>query len=126
MTVSYGRGSELEIEDAFTRYLKADGWEVRRQVGYVDVVATKGGRTLKAEVKGRTGHSQGLDSDTMFGQILRRFPKQPDEDFSAAVVVPAESVATVHRIPSWVLSRLGIAVYTVDTKGPVETVATNW
>lgn len=127
MDVSRGRGSELQIEEAFANYLITEGWtDVRRQVKHVDVVATKGNLTLMAEVKGRTGSSQGLDTDTMFGQILRRFPDQPDEYFTAAVVVPAESVATVHRIPSWVLSRLGIAVFSVDTMGRVEAVATDW
>lgn len=127
MDILRGRGSELQIEEAFANYLKVEGWtDVRRQVKHVDVVATKGNLTLMAEVKGRTGTSQGLDTDTMFGQILRRFPDQPDQDFIAAVVVPAESEATVHRIPSWVLSRLGITVYTVDTTGRVETVSTDW
>lgn len=125
MATHYGRGSEAGIEDAFAAYLEADGWDVRRQVKYVDVVATKDGRTLKAEVKGRTGPSQGLDTDTMFGQILRRFPEQPDEKFTAAVVVPAESASVVRRIPGWVLGRLGITVYTVDTTGRVEMVPTD-
>lgn len=126
MATIYGRGSEAAVEDAFVSYLEADGWDVRRQVKYVDVVATKDGRTLKAEVKGRTGPSQGLDTDTMFGQILRRLPEQADEKFTAAAVVPAESISTVHRIPSWVLKRVGIVVYTVDTTGKVEQVATDW
>ncbi|WP_147301222.1 hypothetical protein [Citricoccus muralis] len=92
---------------------------------YVDVVATKDGRTLKAEVKGRTSPNQGLDTDTMFGQILRRFPELPDEKFTAAVVVPAESTSAVRRIPGWVLGRLGIMVYTVDAAGHVEIVPTD-
>ena len=126
MTGMLGRGSEQQIEDAFVRYLEADEWDVRRQVKYADVVATKDGRTLIAEVKGRTGPSQGLDTDTMFGQILRRFPDQPDDKFTAAVVVPAESIRTVRRIPSWVLRRLGVVVYTVDTADRVESVASDW
>lgn len=125
MIVHSGRGSEAGIEDAFAAYLEADGWDVRRQVKYVDVVATKDGRTLKAEVKGRTGPNQGLDTDTVFGQILRRFPELPDEKFTAAVVVPAESTSAVRRIPSWVLGRLGIMVYTVDAAGHVEIVPTD-
>jgi len=55
----------------------------------------------------------------MFGQVLRRFPPQPDPQFRAAVVVPADSVHVVRRIPSWVMDRLGIEVYTVDIEGRV-------
>jgi hypothetical protein len=123
--VSQGPGSEEFVEAAFADYLHAQGWEVRRQVGYVDVVATKGGRTLMAEVKGQTGASQGTDVDTMFGQILRRYPDRPDPQFRTAVVVPAESVHVVHRVPSWIMGRLGIDVYTVDVEGRVSVVPTS-
>lgn len=115
-----GKGSEARIEEAFAAYLTSEGWEVQLQVDYVDVIGTKGGRTLKAEVKGWTGANSGLDVDTMFGQILRRFPGGPDERFRAAVVVPMEALAKVRRVPGWVLLNVGIDVYTVDRDGHVE------
>ena len=59
-----GPGSEKFVEEAFAEYLRAEGWEVQRQVGYIDVVATKDGQKLIAEVKGRTGASQGLATST--------------------------------------------------------------
>lgn len=115
-----GAGSENIIEAAFAAYLAGRGWDVQRQMDYCDVVATKDGDTLKAEVKGRTGTSMGLDVDTLFGQLLRRFPADEDVSFIPAIVVPAEALAKIHRIPAWVLQKLRIKVFTVTEDGTVE------
>lgn len=65
------RGDGGRVEQVFAAWLSSQGWQVRRQVGYMDVVAERNGQRLVAEVKGRTG-SPGLDVDTLFGQLLRR------------------------------------------------------
>lgn len=78
------------MADAFAAWLVSEGWVVRREVDFVDILATRGGETLNVEAKGRTS-SVGLDVDTMYGQLLRRMR---DESSAAhcAVAVPGEAV----------------------------------
>ena len=104
------KGDERLIEDAFVRYLERGGWKVHRQVDFLDVRAERNGEVLCAEVKGRTGQSQNLDLDTVFGQLLRRMTSP---EFRYAVVVPDEAVNGVARVPAWVRDALGIEVYSV-------------
>lgn len=59
--------------DAFNHYLEADEWEVSREVDFCDVVAKRGTQTIYAEAKGKTA-AMGLDTDTLYGQLLRRMP----------------------------------------------------
>lgn len=75
---------------------------------------------MKAEVKGRTGSNMGLDVDTLFGQLLRRFPESEQRSFIPAVVVPADALAKVQRVPAWVMERLRIEVFTVADDGSVQ------
>ncbi len=111
------RGDEIRVEDAFVRWLESDGWQVRRQVNHLDVLATRDGRELRAEVKGDTGPNSGLDADTMYGQPLRRM-KQPDEA-SYAVVGPTRSVSAILRVKRHVRQLLGIRVFDVTADGRV-------
>lgn len=104
-------GDEALIETAFVRFLEADGWTVRRQVGGPDVEATRGNEVLRAEVKGRTGANTGLDLDTMYGQLLRRMQ---DDGATYAVVVPKEAGMAVRRVSRRIRDLLHIAVFKVD------------
>jgi len=104
------RGDEALIEEAFVRYLQSEGWNVRRQVDFLDVRADRGGEVLCAEVKGRTGSNMNLDLDTMFGQLLRRMSSR---DCRYAVVIPDEAIPGVSRVPRWVRDALRIEIYAV-------------
>jgi hypothetical protein len=107
-----GRGDEARVVAAFERYLVADGWRLLREPsGWADVVAVRGPERLVAEAKGNTGSSAGLDTDTMFGQLLRRMGDEPVTNW--AVVVPTAVLPKVLRLPEQVLARLGIDVYEV-------------
>jgi hypothetical protein len=111
------RGDELRVVDAFVTWLESEGWAVRREFEFVDIIATRDGETLYAEAKGRTA-AVGLDVDTMYGQLLRRMS---DGSGSAryAVVVPSEAVTAALRVPAWVRRRLAVAVFEVAESGVV-------
>jgi hypothetical protein len=111
------RGDELRVVDVFAAWLKSEGWEVRREVEFVDIMATRNGEILYAEAKGRTA-AVGLDVDTMYGQVLRRMR---DESAGAryAVVVPTEAVTAALRVPAWVRDLLAVAVYEIAETGAV-------
>lgn len=115
-----GRGDEQVVVDAVCAWLRADGWTVRTEVHWVDVLAERGGRTLMIEAKGSTS-SPGLDIDTAFGQLLRRM--QPIDDtmlrFGLAVRDEPRSVRAAQRIPARVLSLLRIDLYAVAEDGTV-------
>lgn len=110
------RGDEARVVDAFCAFLEANGWQVTREVEFVDVVAHKDGATVYAEAKGRTT-SPGLDVDTMYGQLLRRMGNEPRPRARYAVVVPDAALPAAKRVPTWVRSRLGIDVYVVHENG---------
>jgi len=80
--------SEAQVVRAFASWLEGQGWTVRFDVDHIDVLATRDGQRLVAEVKGRT-NEPGLDVDTMYGQLLRRMaPGQVAPATRYAVVVP--------------------------------------
>lgn len=112
------KGDESRVVAAFTAHLEADGWSVQHEIEFVDVVATRGGSTLRAEVKGRTA-AAGLDADTMYGQLLRRMREPSDGRTNYAVVVPDSTVTAALRVPEWVRDRLRISVYAVTDQDDV-------
>ena len=112
------RGDEQRVVDAFCTWLAREGWEVEREVEFVDVRARRGDETLYAEAKGRTA-AVGLDIDTMYGQILRRMPFDEDPNARFAVVVPASAVANAMRVKQRVRELLRIEVYGVRNEGGV-------
>ncbi len=112
------RGDEQRVVIAFCAHLRAQGWQVNTEVEYADVVATRAGRTLYAEAKGRT-NAPGLDADTMYGQLLRRMGPEDDPLVSYAVVVPDTAVSAAQRVPTWVRARLRIDLYVVSPDGQV-------
>jgi hypothetical protein len=114
-----GRGSEAQVQRTFEQWLLINGWELKREpASWIDVLAERDGQTLVAEVKGRTGASSGLDSDTMYGQLLRRMT--PDRtDMTWAVVVPTTGIRAALRVPVTIRRRLGIRVFEVTDSGDV-------
>ena len=113
---------EARVVAAFCAYLRAQGWQVQTEVEHADVVATRAGRTLYAEAKGRTSEP-GLDADTMYGQLLRRMGPADNPAVSYAAVVPDTVLKAARRVPAWVRARLRIDLYVVDKHDRV-TVAT--
>jgi hypothetical protein len=111
-------GDEERVTRAFCDWLTQQGWSVEREVQFVDVVATRSGESLYCEVKGRTT-SPGLDVDTMYGQLLRRMPRDEIDGARFAVVVPDVAVRMAVRVPKRVRGLLGITVYGVDAHGQV-------
>lgn len=103
---------------AFCAWLRRDGWDVRTEVGHIDVLATRDGVRLIAEAKGITA-APGLDIDTAYGQLLRRMPEVADERVHYALVVPEETRAAALRVPARVRELLGVEVFTVAQDGGV-------
>lgn len=116
------KGDEQRVEDAFCKWLVERGWQVQRQVEYVDVLAVRANERLYAEVKGRTS-SPGLDVDTLYGQLLRRMPDELPSETRFAVVVPEETARAALRVPARVRSLLRIDLYAVSAEGQVRLVA---
>lgn len=115
------RGDEARVVLAFTNWLADQGWDdIRTEVGWCDVVATRNGVTLYAEAKGRT-EAVGLDVDTLYGQLLRRIPEEAARATRYAVVVPAGKGKTAAlRVSPRIRELLRIDVYIVAEDGTVE------
>jgi hypothetical protein len=105
------RGDEERVVRAFCTWLETDGWTVERELKYCDVVARRGEELMFAEAKGRTSDA-GLDTDTMYGQLLRRIPRD-GLDHRLGVVVPSSAVKAALRVDRAVRDRLGITIYEV-------------
>lgn len=106
------RGDELRVVNAFCTFLEGEGWRVEREIDFVDVVATRDSTILYAEVKGRT-EAIGVDVDVLYGQLLRRVPKEA-QGARLGVVVPEKAVAAALRVPQWVRDRLAITIWGVS------------
>lgn len=121
VTVSHacndGRMIEAEVVRAFVAWLECEGWSVRTEVGFIDVVAERDGLTLLAEAKGTTA-SAGLDVDTAYGQLLRRINLGRDGE-RYALVVPASAGKAVERVGRDLRSLLRIELYVVADDGTV-------
>ena len=112
------RGDEKRVASAFGTHLVSQGWSVRYEVDFCDVVATRGAETIYAEAKGRTA-AVGLDVDTMFGQLLRRMKSEPSPGDQYAAVLPSEARGAVMRVPERVRQALGVRVFLVSTDNEV-------
>ena len=115
------RGDEARVVAAFCAYLRSEGWEVEREVKFVDVLAIKDGVTLYAEAKGRT-EAIGLEVDTLYGQLLRRVPEDGSSS-ALGVVVPEKAVAAALRVPQWMRDRLRVHVWAVSDDNHVRLVS---
>ena len=104
----------------FAGWLSSQGWMVRIEVDFIDIVAEKDGHLLYVEVKGAST-VPGLDVDTAIGQLVRRMPSEADQAVSFALVVRDEprSVEAAVRAPQRILDLLGMALYAVDEDGGV-------
>jgi len=104
----------------FAGWLSSQGWVVRTDTEFVDIVAEKDGRRIYVEVKAATT-APDLDVDTAIGQLVRRMPSEPDQAVSFALVVRDEppSVEAAGRAPQRILDLLGMALYAVDEDGGV-------
>lgn len=118
------RGDEARVVDAFTSWLTEAGWSVSTEVEFCDVVAERGDQKVFAEAKGRTA-AQGLDVDTMYGQILRRMPSPMPPNARFGVVVPASARHHALRVPQEIRDALKIDVYVVADDGSVEMVGSD-
>jgi hypothetical protein len=108
---------EAEVVDHFGRWLEAQGWQVHLEINWVDVTATRDGRTLLAEAKGSTA-AIGLDVDTAYGQLLRRMTDDPSTAY--AIVVPSAATRAALRVPDHVLTTLRLSVFSVAEDGTVQ------
>jgi hypothetical protein len=115
---------EARVVEGFVAWLSSQGWTVRTEVDFVDVVAEKAGCTLYAEAKGATT-APGLDVNTAVGQLVSRMPAEFDERASFALVVRDEprSVRAATRAPQRILDLLRISLYAVDEGGRVRELA---
>jgi hypothetical protein len=104
-------GRESEVVAVFVAWLENEGWEVRTEVDWADVVAERGDERLIGEVKGITTEP-GLDLDTLFGQLLRRMTLGQAARY--LVVVPESFVPVASRVPGEVRALLHIDLYGVD------------
>jgi len=114
------RGDEARVARDFAGWLSSQGWTVRTDADFVDIVAEKDGHRLYVEVKGASA-APGLDVDTAIGQLVRRMPSEADQSVSFALVVCDEplSVEAAVRAPQRILDLLGMALYAVDEDGGV-------
>jgi hypothetical protein len=97
------------------------GWQVEREVDFVDMKATKGPLTLYAEAKGRTA-AIGLDIETPVWPAAARVPDEAGDSL-LGVVVPEEGVSAALRVPEWIRARLRIHVWAVSDQGEVRQVS---
>jgi hypothetical protein len=109
-------GRESEVVAVFAQWLADNGWRVRTDVAFADVVAERGDDRLIAEAKGVTS-SPGLDMDTLYGQPLRRMT--PTQRTRYAIVVPESLVPTASRVSASIRQRLDIDLYGVAMDGTV-------
>jgi hypothetical protein len=110
--------NEAQVVETFARWLTVNGWTVRTQVDWVDVVAERGDERLIAEAKGH-GKDNGAAADILYGQILRRIPREPRPGERYAIVVPAQAERAVLRVPDRVRAMLGLEVFVIDGAGQV-------
>jgi hypothetical protein len=106
------RGDEARVIAVFRERLEEEGWDVRSEVDFCDLVAEHRGERLYVEAKGLTS-SPGLDVDTMYGQLLRRMPFEEDTTARFAVVVPDRALSAALRVHPRVRQLLRIEVYAV-------------
>lgn len=109
---------EAEALARFAVYLDREGWDVpptpRGDFPDVDARHRETGALLVAEVKGHTSEP-GLDTDTAYGQLLRRMGSDPDTRY--ALVVPEAIRGKAERVPTTVREVLRIELWLVPDEG---------
>lgn len=110
---------EAEVLARFVTLLTDAGWQVplTPRGDYPDVDARHSdGSRLVAEVKGHTSEP-GLDTDTAYGQLLRRMGTEPAPGTRYALVVPESLRSKAERVPGHVRGTLRIEVWLVPEEG---------
>ena len=111
---------EADALARFVAYLDREGWDVpptpRGDFPDVDARHCETGARLVAEVKGLTG-SKGTDTDTLYGQLLRRMGTEPEPETRYALVVPEALRWHVERVPEHVRRTLRAEVWLVPSDG---------
>lgn len=115
------RGDEKRVVDAFRKWLENNGWTVREEENFIDVVAERQNERLYAEAKGRT-KAIGLDVDTLYGQLLRRILDKEIGKAHFGVVVPEEARNAALRVSARVRKLLGITIFVVMLDGEVQVI----
>jgi hypothetical protein len=112
----------IVVVAGFRRWLESQGWKVETEREDIDVIATRGDKTIIAEAKGLTGKGKVKGMHTVYGQILRRMTphRVSDPNTSFAVVVPAKSAVTAARVPKGIRDLLRLTVYSVTDEGEVK------
>lgn len=112
---------EADALARFAAHLDGEGWEVpptpRGDFPDVDARHRETGARLVAEVKGHTS-APGLDTDTAYGQLLRRMGTDPEPATRYALVVPDALRWHVERVPAHVRRTLRVEVWLVPDDGP--------
>jgi hypothetical protein len=112
---------EARLVRAVTAWLEADGWTVRMEVKYCDIVATRNGHRLHVEVK-KGDRRRAVD--VLYGQILRRMTAGNSEAEGYAIVVPEANLWRVREVPDWVRQALHIRVFAVSSDDRVREIET--
>lgn len=114
------RLKEADVLARFSAYLKREGWDVppTPRGDYPDVNARhrETGTRLIGEVKGHTSEP-GLDTDTAYGQLLRRMVTESEPETRYALVGPESLRAKIERVPGHVREKLRIEVWLVPDSG---------
>lgn len=113
--------NEAEALARFAAYLGREGWEVpptpRGDFPDIDARHRETGARLVGEVKGHTSEP-GLDTDTAFGQLLRRMGAEPEPATRYVLVVPEALRGKVERVPAHIREVLRVEVWLVPDDGP--------
>lgn len=111
---------EAEALARFAAYLDQQGWKVpptpRGDYPDVDARHRETGARLVAEVKGQTSEP-GLDTDTAYGQLLRRMDTEPEPGTRYTLVLPEALRVKAERVPAHVREMLRVEVWLVPDEG---------
>lgn len=112
---------EAEVLVSFAAHLDHEGWDVpptpRGDFPDVDARHRETGARLVAEVKGHTTEP-GLDTDTAYGQLLRRMGTEPEPSTRYVLVVPESLRGKAERVSAHVREVLDVEVWLVPDDGP--------
>ncbi len=115
------RGDETRVVEAFCKHLQNDGWDVQREVQFVDVMATRGRRpsTQRPRVERPRSAWMLTPSTGSSCAACRTKPRVPS---LGVVVVPESAVPAALRVPEWIRTKLGVHIWAVADQGHVRLV----
>jgi hypothetical protein len=96
------RGDEARVARDFAGWLSSQGWTVRTEVDFVDIVAEKDGQRLYAEVKGATAPPRSRRPPTgSWGGVRppsRECARDGDAWSSGRVVAPKDRTVSIGNV----------------------------